>query len=306
MNAFIALIVLAALPLMAVQASYGCDDTFTVWQLPSQSRNQMNSYVMQTTGGKVIVIDGGNTEDADYLKTFLRVRGNRVAMWFISHTHYDHVNALTAILKDPGQLKIDHVYASLLSDQWMSKYGLAEEQEPQTLDNFKKAAQAAHMEITDLELGQVLKLDGVTIGILGVSNPEIVENGVNNSSVVMRVWDHYKSILFPGDLGVEGGEKILHGQYKDQLKSDFVQMAHHGQNGVDKAFYQAVAPRYCLWPTPQWLWDNDMGGGKGTGPWVTQEVKSWMDELGVKKNYYQFDGLQRIQCFPRQSAEPGK
>jgi hypothetical protein len=188
----------------------------------------------------------------------------------------------------------------------MRKYGLAEEKEPQTLANFKKAAQAAHKEITELELGQVLKIDGITIEILGIKNPEIVENGVNNSSVVMRVWDHYKSVLFPGDLGVEGGEKLLHSKYKDRLKSDYVQMAHHGQNGVDKAFYQVVAPKYCLWPTPKWLWDNDMGGGKGTGPWVTQEVKSWMDELGVKKNYFQFDGLQTIRCFPSQGGGGGK
>jgi beta-lactamase superfamily II metal-dependent hydrolase len=244
------------------------------------------------------VIDGGWKEDADYLKSILKMRGNHVAMWFISHTHSDHVDALTAILHNPGQLKIDRIYASLLDDDWMREHGLVEENEPKTLAEFKEAARDAHQEITELQLGQVLKIDGLTIEILGVKNPEIVENGVNNSSVVMRMSDAYKSILFPGDLGVEGGEKLLHGEYKDRLKSDYVQMAHHGQNGVDKAFYQAVAPKYCLWPTPKWLWDNDMGGGPGTGPWVTQEVRNWMDELGVKKHYCQFDGLQRIQCDP--------
>ena len=40
------------------------------------------------------------------------------------------------------------------------------------------------------------------------------------------------------------------------LRADGVQMAHHGQNGVDEAFYQAVKPTYAFWPTPLWLWVN--------------------------------------------------
>lgn len=306
MHTCLDMIAWVAVLLAAVQANGECNDTFTLWQLPSQSGSQMNSYVLQTAGGQIIVVDGGYKIDADYLKGFLEDRGNHVAMWFISHTHSDHIDALTAILHDPGQLKIDHIYASLLSDDWMRQHGLAEEKEPETLAAFKDAARAAHKEVTELQLGQVLKIDDLTIEILGVKNPEIVENGVNNSSVVMRVWDHSKSVLFLGDLGVEGGEKLLNSKYKDRLKSDYVQMAHHGQNGVDKAFYQAVAPKYCLWPTPKWLWDNNMGGGPGTGPWVTQEVRNWMDELGVKKHYREFDGLQRIQCNPLDNNHTGR
>jgi len=33
---------------------------FSLWQLPSQTRSQMMSYVLSTRGGKVMVIDGGN------------------------------------------------------------------------------------------------------------------------------------------------------------------------------------------------------------------------------------------------------
>lgn len=297
------LAILVAMQLPTAQKPHGCDGTFTLWQLSSQSHDQMNSYVMQTADGKIIVIDGGNKADAEYLKAFLKERGDHVAIWFISHTHYDHVDALTAILNAPGELKIDRIYASLLDEDWLRQHGAPEENELQTLIDLKNAVRGVGMEITELELGQVLEIDGLAIEILGIRNPEIVENGVNNSSVVMRVSDHYKSVLFPGDLGVEGGQKLLNTKYKDRLKSDYVQMAHHGQHGVDKEFYQIVSPKYCLWPTPQWLWDNDMGGGPGTGPWVTEDVRAWMDELGVKKHYRQFDGLQEIRCNPSDDDE---
>jgi hypothetical protein len=52
-----------------------------------------------------------------------------------------------------------------------------------------------------------------------------------------------------------------------------------------------VNPKYCLWPTPKWLWDNDQGNGKNTGPWKTLEVRSWMENLNVEKNYIMADGI---------------
>ena len=79
-----------------------------------------------------------------------------------------------------------------------------------------------------------------------------------------------------------------------ELRADFVQMAHHGQNGVKQSFYQAVSPRACLWNTPDWLWDNDAGGGFNTGPWRTVEVRGWMEQLGVRHHFVSKDGEQAI------------
>jgi hypothetical protein len=106
--------------------------------------------------------------------------------------------------------------------------------------------------------------------------------------------DDVKSVLFTGDLGAEGGEKLLKSKYADALPSDYVQMAHHGQAGVTEAFYRKVNPSYCLWPTPQWLWDNDKGQGKGSGHWKTLAVRAWMDKLNIKRHYVMFQGLQQI------------
>ena len=286
------------IPLMIVCLSImleGCcakQKTFTLWQLPSQSGGQMNSYVMQTVNGKLIVIDGGFEEDASYLKGFLAALGNNVDMWFVSHQHMDHISALIVILKNPGDLKINKIYGSL-GPHWVEVHD-GNECLKTTVD-LNKALNIAQKQIAELTLGQIMKIDGITIKVIGVKNPEIIENGANNSSVVIRLWDSKKSVLFTGDLGPEGGQKILHGPYRNELDCDYVQMAHHGQGGVDEEFYKAVNPEYCIWPTPKWLWDNDDGRGMGSGPWKTQEVRSWMDKLNIRKHYCLFDGLSRIQ-----------
>jgi hypothetical protein len=85
--------------------------------------------------------------------------------------------------------------------------------------------------------------------------------------------------LFLGDLGVEGGQKLLK-RYPTELKSDIVQMAHHGQGGVSKNVYQAIAPRICLWPTPKWLWNNQPEHKPiHSGPWDTLSVRKWIESL---------------------------
>ena len=89
---------------------------FTLWQLPSQVDTIGNSYVLQTDGGRLVVMDGGMKDETLFLKGFLAALGNEVEAWFVSHPHNDHMGALTEILKKPGDLKIRKIYHSRFSD----------------------------------------------------------------------------------------------------------------------------------------------------------------------------------------------
>lgn len=80
------------------------DTVFTLWQLPGRTRTHMNSYIIRTAGDELIVIDGGTKKDTKFLRKFIRCQGNHVHAWLISHPHFDHVDALTAILKKPTEI----------------------------------------------------------------------------------------------------------------------------------------------------------------------------------------------------------
>ena len=273
---------------------------FTLWQLPNQTHSQINSYVIRTADNEIIVMDGGRKGDAGYLSKFIRDRDNHVHAWFISHPHLDHVDALTAILNNSEGITIDAIYASLPDDNWLKKHQNANAFKTQM--DLKAALKTSGHEVLDLSLGQKIRFQGATFEILAVRNPELTVNAVNNQSVVWRVDGGGKSVLFLGDLGVEGGEKLLSSSYRSRLKADYVQMAHHGQTGVSEDFYNTVNPKFCLWPTPGWLWENDSGKGRNSGPWKTLEVRAWMKKLNIEKHYTAADGLHRIDFFPTQQA----
>jgi beta-lactamase superfamily II metal-dependent hydrolase len=268
----------------------GTNTRFTLWQLPNQTHSQMLSYVLRTPGGKLVVIDGGVSGDAGYLKGFLAALGNDVEAWFITHAHDDHLGALTAMLGKPDAPRIHTLYGSLPTLDWVRRYG-AGKGDVEPYDAFLKELAKANLPVTELKLGDDFKIDRVRFEVLGVHNPEITNNAINNSSLVLRVSDRSKSILFTADLGVEGGCKLLASKFAKRLHADYVQMAHHGQQGVNEEFYRTVRPAYCLWTTPRWLWENDSGGGRGSGPWKTLIVRGWMEQLNIKQHFLMADGL---------------
>ena len=100
--------------------------------------------------------------------------------------------------------------------------------------------------------------------------------------------------LFLSDLGVEAGEKLLASYGPEGVRATICQMAHHGQAGVAKTLYAAIAPKICLWCTPLWLWDNDAGQGYNTHTWQTVIVRGWMEELGAQRHIVAKDGTQSL------------
>ncbi len=254
---------------------------FTLWQIPSHSNTIGNSYVFQTAKGKVIVMDGGFPEEANTLRGFIGALGNEVEAWFISHPHNDHMGALTEILKNPQEMKIKHIYHSRIS----KKVQAAEGPYSPSCQDFYDLLDKTTIPVTDIRTpGDVFSYDDMKLKVLSVAN-EITTNAYNNSSMIMRVWDKKKTIVFLGDAGIECGNLALNGPFRDDLDCEYLQMAHHGQNGCDKHFYQSIKFRVCLWPTPSWVWNNDQGKGFNTGILKTVETRTWMKEIGIKEHH---------------------
>jgi beta-lactamase superfamily II metal-dependent hydrolase len=270
-----------------------CNKTsnFVVWQLPSQVNAVGNSYVFQMRNGEVVVLDGGVTEEEAYLRGFLAALGNHVSLWLVSHPHPDHVGALTQILKTPNGITIDKICHSELSESFC-------ELEPDYKDvalYFYRKLKESGIPVDNLtEPGEIFQVDHTKFKILSTKNESITVNPYNNSSVVIRIWDDKKSILFLGDAGVEEGNLLLIGPYRKELDCDYLQMAHHGQRGVSKEFYRTIKFNACLWPTPVWVYNNDVGNGFDTHTYETVEIRTLIDSIGIKENYLSFEGLHGI------------
>lgn len=254
-----------------------------LYQIKNQTHSQMMGYVMVTENKKVIVIDGGTHGDAPYLRELLAQYGNHVELWFLTHPHEDHHGAFVDISGNPDGISVGTLLSSPLPDSFADNEPIFRAD----LLDINAALQTTPFPKKALAIGDCYTVDNITIDVLGISNPEIISNAINNSSCVFRVTETFPDgtcfkIMILGDLGIEGSNKLLGLYRQEELKADMVQMAHHGQNGATRQLYETVAPRYALWPTPDWLFTNTVKPSEpGKGPWKTLEVRSWMEELGA-------------------------
>ena len=137
----------------------------------------------------------------------------------------------------------------------------------------------------------MLGIGGMRFEILNDCSNYRAYTKVNDTSICILAHFPQRDVLFLADLRKDSGDYLKNNDVS-KIRCDIVQLAHHGQGGADRSFYEYVHPKICLYPAPDWLYENDIGkrhkeekGGVGTGPWKTLETRQWMAELGAEKDY---------------------
>ena len=244
-----------------------------------------------------VVIDGGLEEDAPNLYRVLKEAGTKtISAWFFTHPHHDHLGAFMVYTREKWEFPLEKMYLNFptrdilrLCPAHKAHGGIERKMWEDIWDLLEGEYETRYQKI---EKGDMFPFDSVALRVLRVWDPsfDLKQNYVNNSSAVFRLDAPETRVLLLGDLGMQGGEKLLTEYPPETFFAHYTQMAHHGQKGVNRAFYEAIRPVRCLWPTPEKIWDNVGEGGPGTGKWDTLETRKWMDEMGVAEHIVSKDG----------------
>jgi beta-lactamase superfamily II metal-dependent hydrolase len=258
----------------------------------------MMGYVFKTSDEKIIVIDGGTNGDTDNLYNTIKEMSGleipHVDAWILTHPHSDHINAFMTIIEEKWDaIEIDKIYYNFPTEEFVAQY---ENSSLKTIQRFNSLKLKFEDKLVVSEVGDKYTIGEAKIDVLFVFDDTITFNPINNSSMIFRLTAGGKKMMFLGDAYVQAGQ-ILLDKYKVRLDSDYCQMAHHGQAGVNSDVYKIISPSVCFWDAPDWLWDNDSGGGVGSGPWGTLTVRAWMESFKVElhvvekdgNNYFDFD-----------------
>ena len=280
-----------------------------LYQLTETSKYMMG-FVLVTRQNNVIVIDGGRPEDMPLLKE--TVGGRHIAAWFLTHPHSDHISGLLDELEknggadfDIGMFCLNFPPYSLVHTPDVPDRAYFEEEYGEMLPDFERIMPAYREKCRILTQGETFMIDECRIEVLYTWHEGLHANPMNDASAVFRITGPNKSVLFLGDLGPDAGD-ILFRESRDKLKSDIVQMAHHGHMNVGMEVYAAIAPEACLWCCPDWLYNEPvvpsyladterMTRMKRIRMYGTALTRQWMDILGVKTHYVTMNGTNRIE-----------
>ena len=258
------------------------DTTFTQIGREAVSLNSAPgmSYIMQLADGTFILIDGGpaNAADEDALMAYLKSMtpaGQKpvIAAWFITHAHSDHMAlANRFLIRYYDQIEVRMAAYSFPTFDAVKGAadvnGIRSEYEPM-IELFIESVreywpQAKHLL---LQAGQRIYLADAEIEVF-FTHADLYPSEfvwVNHTCTSFRIKAGGKSIMLLGD-----SEKSLCQQmadtYGDYLKSDMLQLSHHGSNGACLDLYQRIDPEICFWACSRSAYESNpkqMGTAEG-------------------------------------------
>lgn len=280
-----------------------------LYQLTETSKFMM-SFVIVTKQNNCIVIDGGRPEDMPLLKQYI---GNRhISAWILTHPHTDHVSGFVdeVVKNSLADFDVQTVYYNVPSYPKLSvetnvpnlKYFKEELEELKAFYDIEgKIKPISHI----VSQGESIKVDECEINFIYTYHEGLYSNLLNDASLVFKISTPNKTVLFLGDLGPEGGD-VLYEESRHLLKSDIVQMAHHGHMNVGMEVYAAIMPETCLWCCDDWLYNEveipsyladreHLRKMQRERMYGTATTRKWMDILQAKNHFVTKDGTNEIE-----------
>ena len=245
-----------------------------------------------------------------------------VEAWFLTHIHRDHYYELAKMMaayNAESNYRINNFYFDFpdIGVEWDSAAGASDTDMTYVaklkaaFDNYYSVAEFSGIKGADIPADKYNKPEGVENYYYDLINgavitAESVEKGltitvdgvdfrvlmtwwkeakyVNSTSIITKMTFGEHSVLFLGDAASDSGKRLLQLYPAEEIKSEYVQMGHHGQGGPDKEFYDAIDTKNSirLWPTPVWVWSNHQTYRIG-------ETRSWLD-LPVDANDFKKQG----------------
>jgi len=207
-------------------------------------------YLIVTAEGKLIVIDGGNTEDAEGFWELIVKYSPRgeVDLWLLTHPHVDHYGALSGIMENKelsSRIKVKNLVSLFGTEADMPSDDTEAARRVMALDALDGIIDRLGYSPTVPFEGDTYTVDSAVLEIIAL--PKDLSRA-NASSMIFSVSTRDKKVLFTGDCTSDRLEDALE-RHGDKLKSDILQIPHHGLCDTGHIpFYEAVAAETILVP----------------------------------------------------------
>ena len=252
------------------------ETSFTIMDLNDEAGNFGNSFIITLEDGSFLVYDGGNlagNTDAKELYDLLVKLNKRegkpvIAAWVLTHQHNDHKRNFNQMTKQYGsQIILEKVIYNVPSISEFYNSGNTDFfYQNGHIDDICKRMGAKKYQ---LHTGQKMTIRNLVLEVIFTQEDiyPVSPYPFNNSSMVTRFEIGGQRVTILGDAQATAA-KIMAQMYGETLKSDIVQVAHHGGNGCTTELYELLAPRILIWPTDQANFEKQTAGTSSAANYV--------------------------------------
>lgn len=179
--------------------------------------------------GHVLMIDGGNSSDSDFVFSYLRntLKIDHIDYMIATHPHEDHIGGLAGAL---NACSVGAIYSPVAEYESREFYSL------------KKYADRQGIQIEIPTAGDSFELGRAKVQFI---SPERCYEDLNDSSLVVRITYGDTSFLFVGDAQDEAEYDMVDAHF--EIGSTLLKVGHHGSDSSSSsAFLNEVVPRYAV------------------------------------------------------------
>ena len=251
----------------SVSYDTGAEKTYTPYITSISQPDNGLGLIMRLPDGRFIIVDGGyKNDDRVYaaLRDLVPSGKITIAAWFISHPHNDHYRGFTDFITNhstDSNIVIERLMLNFANPE--SFYAVEDGDKTVEWDvNFiynTIEEYAPNLTITQVHTGQIIDFGEATVEILYTMEdlmPEELPN-INDSSMAIRLKMGGSSFMILGDTCYRSGP-IMHDMWGEYLKSDMVQIAHHGQWPSVESIYHDIAAEVVIVPAKLSRYNSDI------------------------------------------------
>ena len=254
---------------------------WNVTQYESVTGNQAMIYAITDRYNRLVLIDGGYTQDAKLVRSIIKKYHNCVYAWILTHPHPDHIGAFNAIMANNKDIKVNRIFATKVNSKRYRETARSYD-DIATYDRFCKIARNLK-NVTYLQENDTFSVWGLSFKVLhgwdsNVNN--LNSHLCNDGSLMFKISGATKSMLFCSDTQREM-QKFIYPNHMSELKSDYVQCGHHGNQGLTNYFYSLVDADVAFMDAPPWLLRKN-------GNYDAYLLKDYLESKGTK--VYRYDG----------------
>lgn len=217
------------------------EKVWTITQYTAISDELQCFYTIMDEEGRVIVIDGGTEANEELVRNIISGFGNKVETWILTRPDPGHIGAFMKIYENPGDIMIKQVYDAFIDWQRYDDYGNRAAR--QMYQDFLKAAKDDES-VVHVNRDAKFYSCGLEFECFNAYDSYVEERTQDLSqdgSLMLMIRGKTQSFLYCSDVSHDM-EELLIQDYGERLKSDYVQMSNHGNNGLSLEFYKLVSP----------------------------------------------------------------
>ncbi len=231
---------------------------WTVTEFASTQNTPIMFYTIEDNKGHFVIVDGGLWPDAEIVWGEILKHKRHIDAWIVTHPHPDHTGAFNNLMQSPPlDFTIDTIYMPEVNrevyeekDQPWDDIGTYYTQLEVTegLDNIVYVHENDHYDLIGLDM-QVISSWDEHVDALPQQLP-------NDGSIMFKISGAEQSMLFCADVE-EVMEQYIIPEHGGELRADYVQCGHHGNDSLSHEFYDLVGASAAFIDAPEWELDPD-------------------------------------------------